>query len=59
MEGFLRVTHALSLNDTFGVKGTDSPPPGRPDFAGTKRSGTHVPLFFPLQAYALAEALLK
>ena len=59
MEGFLRVTHALSLNDTFGVKGTDSPPPGRPDFAGTKRSGMHVPLFFPLQADALAEALLK
>ena len=57
MEGFLRVTHALSLNDTFGVKGTDSPPPGRPDFAGTKRSG--VPLLFPLQADALAEALLK
>ena len=25
MEGFLRVTHALSLNDTFGVKGTESP----------------------------------
>ena len=25
MEGFLRVTHALSLNDTFWVKGTESP----------------------------------
>ncbi len=25
MEGLLRVTHALSLNDTFGVKGTESP----------------------------------
>ena len=53
----MKVTHALSLNDTFGVKGTDSPPPDRPDFAGTKRSG--VPLLFPLQADALAEALLK
>ena len=25
MEGLLRVTHALSLNDTFWVKGTESP----------------------------------